>query len=427
MFTLRLHNLHLRWESIPEARLYINPMHQVFPPVPNEMDVYKTTGNLGTVELNISGHLPGVHILWIIPKDCASHPVGPRTATGFATDRIYRALRIQFTIDNKNNVTNATIHPETKENGELGSLKNFGNNQVLDVYIRPVWMKSNNFGERKHKIDMIVVHKTGSDTTGSPINTFLNPGASSHYIVGRDGHVVKMVLDEKKAFHASHEDDRDQSHWGTQTGLASRSIGIENVGTVKQDFTDPQYQALTRLIHDLMKTHGILRHRVVAHSDILTDAHGNMSPERIACPGHSFEWSRLENAQPPIGLARRGGPDGTDHIGALFDGLEGESGKPLVLKPGDFDPQTVGGKFRPGRFGGKEYKDVTQTPIADLQTWLAEIGYSVGPVNGQYNSRTAHAVKHFQVHFEGRSTNDTINAQTAALIRAVRKANPRAD
>ena len=83
--------------------------------------------------------------------------------------------------------------------------------------------------------------------------------------------------------------------------------------------------------------------------------------------------------------------------------------------------------MRPGRFGGREFKDVTETPIKHLQTWLAEIGYSVGPVDGQFNPRMARAVRHFQVHFEGRSDNDTINAQTAVLIRAVRDANPKAD
>lgn len=103
------------------------------------------------------------------------------------------------------------------------------------------------------------------------------------------------------------------------------------------------------------------------------------------------------------------------------------SGSPLVLKPGDFDPQTVGGKLRSGQFGGREYQDRIETPIKHLQTWLVEIGYSVGPANGQFNPRTARAVRHFQVHFEGRSANDTINEQTAALIRAVRDANPQAD
>jgi hypothetical protein len=61
------------------------------------------------------------------------------------------------------------------------------------------------------------------------------------------------------------------------------------------------------------------------------------------------------------------------------------------------------------------------------QSLLAEIGYSVGRADDQFNTRTARAVRHFRVHFEGRNDNDTVNAPTAALIHAVREANPQAD
>ena len=87
--------------------------------------------------------------------------------------------------------------------------------------------------ERNQNIDMIVVHKTGGDAIGSSINQFLREGTSAHYLIDRNGQVVKMVLDGRAAGHASHENNQDQSHWGTQTKLAWRSIGIENVGTTR--------------------------------------------------------------------------------------------------------------------------------------------------------------------------------------------------
>jgi hypothetical protein len=61
-----------------------------------------------------------------------------------------------------------------------------------------------------------------------------------------------------------------------------------------------------------------------------------------------------------------------------------------------------------------------------LQTWLAEIGYSVGPADGKYEARTIRAVLHFQTHFIGKGATDRVNRQTAALINAVRQANPKA-
>jgi len=279
---------------------------------------------------------------------------------------------------------------------------------------------------------MIVVHKTGDPVIGPAINQFLNGGTSAHYLVDRDGSVLKMGADERAAGHASNENQQNQSHWGSQTRLAWRSIGIENVGTTKEGFTTEQYRSLIRLIQDLMKAHNVPRHRVIGHSDILTDGLGSLSTMRVACPGHQFDWSLLESANPAIGLARTGGMRGGNGPVANFfqmmnNGHGAADGKPLVLKPGDFDPQVVGDKPKPSRFGGKEVKDVTYTPIKELQTCLAEIGYSVGPANGHFNARMARAVVHFQVHFEGRSSNDTINEGTAALISDVRRANPKAD
>jgi N-acetyl-anhydromuramyl-L-alanine amidase AmpD len=192
-----------------------------------------------------------------------------------------------------------------------------------------------------------------------------------------------------------------------------------------------QYQSLIRLIHDLMAAHNIPRHRVVAHSDILTDGNHQMSPERIACPGYSFDWSLLERANPPIGLSRAGGgAHSGDPIVSFFQGSSFHGDMPTLLKPGDWDPHLVAGKPRAARWGGKDYKDVTDVnvaPIKLLQTYLADIGYSVGPATGQFNTRTARAVKHFQVHFEQRDHSDTINFSTAELIRSVWAANPKAD
>jgi len=428
MLTVRVRNIALNWlDGVVEARLYINLPGGPIPPPCNYNIAYATTDSFGKADLDISYLIPGEHSLWIVPQNTTLEPVGPRTATGPDVPRIFRPLHIKFEVGIEKFVKRAYVHPSTIDNGtldvQLGRIKA----QELDVRLWPAWVKSPFFSDRgKQKIDMIVVHKTGDPVIGPAINTFLTAQTSAHYVVGRDGHVVKMVLDHLAAWHASHENNQDQSHWGTQTALAWRSIGIENVGTIKQGFTGPQYKSLIRLIQELMRTHSVPRHRVVAHSDILTDGHAHLSNDRIACPGYQFEWSQLENAKPPIGLARSGGSGGDDPVAEFFQAMNGGA-KPLILRPGDFDPQTVGGNLRPGKFGGLEHKDVTQTPIKQLQTWLAEIGYSVGPADGCFNARTARAARHFQVHFEGRSDNDTISAGTAALIRSVRAANPKAD
>ncbi len=433
MLIVRLRNLLLNWpDPIAEARLYWNPAGQVYPPAGNNPNPYDTTNSSGEATYDLTDFPPGEHTLWIVPKYTTTDPVGYWTAIGPDVARIYRGLRIQLSIGHQHNVTDARVHSSTMDNGKLVAQVASVKNQVLEARLQPLWIKSPYHYGRNQPIDMIVVHKTGGEVIGPAINQFLSGGTSAHYIVDRDGQVIKMVLDSQAAGHASHENHQDQSHWGTQTRLAWRSIGIENVGATQQGLTSAQYRSLIRLIQELMRYHGVPRHRVIGHSDILTDGQGHLSDQRIACPGYQFDWSQLENAKPPIGLARTGGnAGGNDPVAGFFMamnlGKNFSGSSSLVLKPGDFDPQTVGGKLRPGKFGGRAYQDITETPIQHLQTWLAEIGYSVGPANGQFNARTARAVRHFQVHFEGRSDRNTINAQTAALIRAVRDANPRAD
>ncbi len=429
MLIIRLRNLLLGWpDPVAEARLYLDPTHQVYPIGGSDKDSVATTNSVG--EAKLIGLAPGEHSLWIVPKLATNEPVGHWTGTGPDVPRIFRGLQIRLTVDRSNKVVCATLHSVTADNGTLNANLANPNLQVLEVKLRPIWIKSPyHYDRRGQKIDMVVIHKTGGESIGSAINQFLNGGTSAHYLVGRDGHIVKMVVDGLAAGHASHENAQDQSHWGTQTRLAWRSIGIENVGSVQQSLTDPQYKSLIRLVQELMKTHGIPRCRVVGHSDILTDGHGHLSDDRIACPGYQFEWDQLEAAG--IGLARVGGTSSDpDPVAEFFtmmnNGLMLSAGKTLTLKPGDFDTQGTG-KNQTSKFGGNAYKEVTGTPIKQLQTWLAEIGYSIGPANGQFNRQMARAVRHFQVHFEGRSDNEKINAKTAAMIRAVRLANPKAD
>jgi N-acetyl-anhydromuramyl-L-alanine amidase AmpD len=429
VFNIKLRNLHVKWDSIAEAKLYINPGGQVYPDVGNRSNNFEVTKSGGTASLDVGALLPGRHSLWIVPKYHSADPVGPDTGEGVNADRIYRGLHVHFTIGDKNNVTAASVFATTTNNGKIISLSLAGKHQTLEIGLQPVWIKSPNNVPRGKPVDMIVVHKTGGTGIGSPINQFLFGGTSAHYTIDRDGQIVKMVLDGRAAGHASNENSSDQSHWGTQTRLAYRSIGIENVGTVGQGFEDIQYTVLIRLIHDLMKKHDIKRHRVIGHSDILTDGAGVLSDQRIACPGHQFQWSKLE--QESIGLARFTGSGGNDPVGPLFTMASVlrafTQGKPLALRVGDRDAKLVGGKLRPGRFGGDEIPDADLQPIKHLQTWLAEIGYSVGPADGVFSKRMGRAVLHFQTHFIGAGANQSINQETAELIRGVALANPKAD
>lgn len=432
MLNLQLRNLHLhKWDGVALARLYVDPAGPVAPPVSNEKDKYTTADNNGGARIDVSGLSPGEHTLWVIPKFTSADPVGLETATGVVTERIYRSLRIQFSVVSTKTVGSAVVHSSTMANGTIVPSLGSGKDQSLEVRLRPIWIKSPFNYKRTKPIDMIVVHKTGGPEIGPAINQFLSGGTSAHYIIDRDGEIVKCVLEDRVAAHASNENNSDKSFWGTQRELAWRSIGIENVGSTKQGLEAAQYRSLIGLIQQIMTCYSVPRYRVIGHSDILTDGQGVLSDQRIACPGFQFEWSQLENAKgQTIGLARTGGASGNDPVAAFFTAAaanKASRGKPVVLIENDFDPAKAGTKVHPGKFGGQDYPDVTDTPITLLQTWLSEIGYSVGPATGKYNNRFFRAVLHFQTHFLGQGATGRIDQQTATLIRAVRQANPKAD
>jgi len=100
---------------------------------------------------------------------------------------------------------------------------------------------------------------------------------SSHFLVRRDGALVRFVPVERRAWHAG------ASSWRGRSRCNDFSVGIELEGSDDSPFADPQYAALARLLMDL-QTRLPLRD-IVGHSDI--------APGRKTDPGPQFDWPRL--------------------------------------------------------------------------------------------------------------------------------------
>ena len=103
---------------------------------------------------------------------------------------------------------------------------------------------------------------------------------SSHFLIRRDGETVRFVPVERRAWHAG------ASSWRGRSRCNDFSIGIELEGAEDDFFTDPQYEALTRLITELRLRFPL--RDVAAHSDV--------APGRKTDPGARFEWARLLSA-----------------------------------------------------------------------------------------------------------------------------------
>ncbi len=144
---------------------------------------------------------------------------------------------------------------------------------------------SPNFDERDAPVSVLVLHYTGMQDAASAIQRLCDPAAkvSAHYLVAEDGQVVRMVAEDKRAWHAG------KSHWRGVDNLNSSSIGIELVNPGHEfgyrPFPDAQIDALVPLVNDIVKRHGITRGNVVGHSDI--------APARKQDPGELFPWYRL--------------------------------------------------------------------------------------------------------------------------------------
>jgi len=144
---------------------------------------------------------------------------------------------------------------------------------------------SPNHDERALSVSMIVLHYTGMPDADGALDRLRSPeaGVSAHYLVKEDGEVVRLVDEEKRAWHAG------KSYWRGITDVNSASVGIEIVNPGHEfgyrPFPDEQIAALIPLVADIKARHGIGRGNIVGHSDI--------APSRKEDPGELFPWHAL--------------------------------------------------------------------------------------------------------------------------------------
>ena len=165
---------------------------------------------------------------------------------------------------------------------------------------------SPNFDERNHPVSMVVLHYTGMEDAQSAIARLRDPEArvSCHYLVEEDGRVLRMVPEEKRAWHAG------RSWWRGIQNVNGASIGIEIVNPGHEfgyrPFPKAQMEALLPLLADVVERHRIPRANVVGHSDV--------APARKQDPGELFDWALLAKHKLAIARPTRGlvDPNWTD-------------------------------------------------------------------------------------------------------------------
>lgn len=137
------------------------------------------------------------------------------------------------------------------------------NKPKADFIPSPNWSSRNGV-----RIDHIVIHYTASSTIGSAVSQFRKTGSnrrSAHYIIGRDGRLVQMVHDTRKAWHA--------------TTKNARSIGIEHVALPGQEIATAQEKTSLQLIRWLMAEYHIPKANIIPHKCV---------PRNTRCCGDLF-------------------------------------------------------------------------------------------------------------------------------------------
>ena len=124
-------------------------------------------------------------------------------------------------------------------------------------------------------ISAVIVHSTFNNSGGDKydidliIKQFSRYGVSSHYVIGREGNVYRLVKENNVAFHAG-KSVLPNGH----KNLNACSIGIELMNSFEDTPTEFQIKSLTSLVTDIYKRHKI--EFLLRHSDI--------APERKTDP-----------------------------------------------------------------------------------------------------------------------------------------------
>ena len=154
---------------------------------------------------------------------------------------------------------------------------------------------SPNFDSKKRnikQIKFIIFHYTGMKNESEAISRLTNiqSEVSCHYLIKKNGEIVKLVPDLYTAWHAG------KSSWKGFKSLNQNSIGIEITNPGHEfgykKFSKKQISCLLKLSKFLIKKYRISYKNILGHSDI--------APERKKDPGEKFPWEYLSKNK--IGL-----------------------------------------------------------------------------------------------------------------------------
>lgn len=148
------------------------------------------------------------------------------------------------------------------------------------------WIGSPNNDERRPSL--VVIHHTSDDRAEDALRTLTNPdkAVSAHYLLKRDGDLLQLVDERRRAWHAG------ISSWAGNNDVNSISVGIELDNNGEEPFADVQIDRLLSLLAELKQRYHLNAANFVGHADV--------APRRKNDPSRYFPWQKL--AQQGYGL-----------------------------------------------------------------------------------------------------------------------------
>jgi N-acetylmuramoyl-L-alanine amidase len=157
-------------------------------------------------------------------------------------------------------------------------------------------------------VKLLVVHATETSGIKSPKNWLCDPKAqaSAHWLIGRDGRVIRMVDTAHIAWHAG------VSKWQGLERVAHRSgkpsvnhcsVGYElvNLCDGAMPYPPAQLAALAALVAADAKKYGLGRAAVVGHEDV-SPVILPWRPEPKPDPGPMFPWQEFDDMLQDLGV-----------------------------------------------------------------------------------------------------------------------------
>lgn len=151
------------------------------------------------------------------------------------------------------------------------------------------WVGSPNFSSRGDGVPLAIVDHITAGSYPGCMNWMQNPisGASAHYLVLKNGRILQLVSEYKKAW-ANGFVNRPNWKLYNGTNPNNYTISIEHEALGGEGLTEAQYQASLWLHKEVIRDW-----KIPVDADHIIGHYRIDSVDRPNCPGAKFPWERL--------------------------------------------------------------------------------------------------------------------------------------